>query len=111
MKKLIVILALTCLVTSNMAFAISDTGENSLGVYFDFDTFELNCFDPSNIGEPFTMYFVMANCTQASVGGFEFGWEEDANISTALGAIFTNGGTNFGDNQNLLVGFVTCLTC
>ena len=109
MKKLIVILALTCLVTSNMAFAISDTGENSLGVYFDAGTYEENCFDP-NLGVPFSMYFVMANCTQASVGGFEFGWEEDANISTVLGgAIFTNGGTNFGDNHNFLVGFNTPL--
>ena len=55
------------------------------------------------------MYFVMAYCTQASVGGFEFGWEEDANISAVFETIFTNGGTNFGDNQNFLVGFDTPL--
>jgi len=108
MKNFIVLLALTSLFISNMAFAILDEGENSLGVYFDYDTFEQNCID-GILMIPTSMYFVMANCTQASIGGFEFAWEDDPTIIFVFGTIFTNGGTNFGDNYNFLVGFVTPL--
>ncbi len=43
MKKRIVLLSVAALFIGNTALAIVDTGENSLGVYFDAGTFEENC--------------------------------------------------------------------
>jgi hypothetical protein len=106
MKKLIVLLALTSLFTSNIAFAISDTGENSLGVYFDFDTFEVNCYDPIP-SVPASMYFVMANCTQATIGSFQFSWMLDPDPIgqyLSLGQVLPQGALNLGTENNLIVG-------
>ena len=105
MKKLIAILALTCLTTS-MAFAINDDGVNSLGVYFDAPGFNSNCLDytPS---VPANMYFVLANCSEDIIGGFEFGWNFDpdpAGLYFILGTILPPNALNIGDDHNFIVG-------
>ena len=103
MKKLIVLLALTCLTTS--AFAINDTGTNSLGVYFDAD-FNQNCIDYP-IAVPFPVYFVMANCSEAAVGGYEFAWRmnpDPVGQYFILGTFLPPDALNIGDNFNLIVG-------
>ena len=105
MKKLIVILALTCFTTS-MAFAINDTGDNSLGVYFDAPDFNQNCLDyaPS---APANMYFVLANCTEDIIGGFEFGWAFDpdpAGLYFILSTVLPPNALNIGDDNNFIVG-------
>jgi hypothetical protein len=105
MKKLIVLLALTCL-TSSMAFAINDSGENSLGVYFDLGTFNVNCLDVA-ASVPANMYFVMANCTEPTLAGFEFGWAFDPDPVGqyfVLASILPPESLNIGTDQNLIVG-------
>lgn len=106
MKTRIVLFSLAVLFIGNMAFALVDTGPNSLGVYFDVDTFEQNCFDPPYL-EPFTMYFVMANCTRSSIGGFEFSWAMDPDpggMVIIIGALLPSLPLNIGDNNNFIVG-------
>jgi len=105
MKKLIVILALTCLTTS-MAYAINDSGDNSLGVYFDAPEFNVNCLDYQT-SVPSNMYFVLANCTEELIGGFEFGWAFDpdpAGMYFILGTVLPPNALNIGDDQNFIVG-------
>jgi hypothetical protein len=106
MKKLTMFLALGSLCFSNLAFGILDQGENSLGVYFDPGTFEMNCTD-APYAVPFSMYFVMANCTQSSIGGFEFAWAIDPEPSQpviALAVVLPQFALNIGDNFNFIVG-------
>jgi hypothetical protein len=106
MKKLVVFLALVSMGISSLAFGIMDQGENSLGVYFDAGTFEVNCIDPPVL-EPFSMFFVMANCTQSSIGGFEFAWDLDPDPVgdyIVLSALLPPNSLNIGDNKNLIVG-------
>lgn len=106
MKTQIVLLSLAVLFIGNTAFAILDTGPNSLGVYFDFGTFEQNCIDPPYV-EPFTLYFVMANCTQSSIGGFEFSWAMDPDpgaMVIIIGVLLPPNSLNIGDNNNFIVG-------
>ena len=103
MKKLLVLLTLTCFASS--AFAINDTGTNSLGVYFDPD-FNQNCIDytPS---VPFPVYFVMANCSEEAVGGYEFAWAMDPDPVGqyfVLSTVLPPYALNIGDNFNLIVG-------
>jgi hypothetical protein len=103
MKKLIVLLALTCLTSS--AFAINDTGTNSLGVYFDPD-FNMNCIDYTP-AVPFPVYFVMANCSEAVVGGYEFAWAmtpDPVGQYFVLATLLPPDALNIGDNFNLIVG-------
>ena len=106
MKKLLLLLALTSLMIGSQAFAILDDGQNSLGVYFDAGTFEVNCYDPiPNV--PFSMFFVLANCTEDIIGGFEFAWEFDpdpAGTYFTLGTILPPNALNIGDNNNFIVG-------
>jgi len=111
MKKRIVLISLAGLVLGNLAFAIVDTGPNSLGVYFDAGTFEQNCIDPPYL-VPFTMYFVMANCTQTFIGGFEFSWAMDpdpAGQVIIMGLLLPMYAINIGDQYNFLVGLGTPL--
>lgn len=106
MKKLTVFLAIASLFLSNLTFGILDDGENSLGVYFDPDTFEMNCTD-APYAVPFNMYFVMANCTQSSIGGFEFSWAVDPEPSQPLIPLVVGlpqFALNIGDNYNFIVG-------
>jgi hypothetical protein len=103
MKKLIVLLALTCFASS--AFAINDEGTNSLGVYFD-PEFNVNCIDYAP-ASPFNMYFVMANCSVPAIGGFEFAWALDPDPVGQyfiLSTILPPDALNIGDNNNLIVG-------
>ena len=103
MKKLLVLLTLTCFASS--AFAINDTGTNSLGVYFDPD-FSTNCVEYV-AATPFNMYFVMANCSEEAVGGFEFAWAMDPDPVGqyfVLATILPPDALNIGDNFNLIVG-------
>jgi hypothetical protein len=105
MKKLLVFLALTSLFATT-AFAINDTGENSLGVYFDAPEFNTNCIDYA-VSTPFNMFFVLANCTEEVIGGFEFAWAldpEPVGLYFILGSICPPSSLNIGDNNNLIVG-------
>jgi len=105
MKKLLVFLALTSLFATT-AFAINDSGDNSLGVYFDAPDFNMNCIDYA-VSIPFNMYFVLANCTEEVVGGFEFAWAldpEPVGQYFILGTILPPSSLNIGDNNNLIVG-------
>ncbi len=75
MRTTTLVCVLICHTT--LAFAIADDSENSLGAYFDVPT--CNCVGPEGgvpIGIPteVTLYFVLANPTVASLGGFEFAW-------------------------------------
>ncbi len=111
MKKRIVLLSLAALFIGNTALAIVDTGENSLGVYFDAGTFEENCIDAPYL-EFFSMFFVMANCTQPSIGGFEFAWAIDpdpAGQVLIVSAVLPLQALNIGDNFNFIVGLGTPL--
>ena len=108
MKKLVALLAIAMMASS--AFAIVDDGVNSLGVYFD-EAFEANCIDPM-LNVPHQMYFVLANCSQATIGGFEFAWNFDPAPAVApfiLATILPPGGLNIGDANNLIVGLGTPL--
>ena len=108
MKKLLVLLALTCFASS--AFAINDTGTNSLGVYFDAE-FNQNCVDYVPAA-PFDMYFVLANCSVPAIGGYEFAWALDpdpAGQYFILNTILPPSSLNIGDNNNLIVGIGTPL--
>lgn len=109
MKKLLVLVALTSLMIGSQAFAILDDGDNSLGVYFDAGTFEVNCYDPiPNV--PFTMYFVLANCTEDILGGFEFSWTFDPDpVGTyfTLNTLLPPNALNIGDSNNFIVGIGT----
>ena len=75
MKKLVILLAMTSLVVGS-AFAISDDGTNSLGIYFD-ETYDSNCTALSS-NETLNTYWVLANCEFAAIGGFEFQWGDRA---------------------------------
>ncbi len=104
MKKLLVFLALTCLFAST-ASAINDSGANSLGVYFD-PNFDTNCVEYIS-ATPFTMYFVVANCTEEIIGGFEFAWAfdpEPVGQYFILGTVLPPNALNIGDSNNLIVG-------
>jgi len=97
MKKLIALLVIA-LMASN-AFALMDDGVNSLGVYFD-ETFDANCMDVPDANTQVVSYWVLANCAQPSMGGFEFMWGYDPApavdpfvLSTTLPA----GALNIGD--------------
>lgn len=106
MKMLVVFLVLGIMSSGSLAFGILDEGENSLGVYFDHGTFELNCTD-APFAVPFSMYFVMANCTQSSIGGFEFAWAVDpepAQPLIPLAVVLPPFALNIGDNYNFIVG-------
>lgn len=106
MKKLILFLALTSLLIGSQASAILDDGPNSLGVYFDAPTFETNCVDFSPT-VPFEMYFVLANCTEELIGGFEFSWAFDpdpAGLYFILNTTLPPNALNIGDNSNFIVG-------
>lgn len=108
MKKLLVFLALTSLFATS-AFAINDSGDNSLGVYFDVSEFNMNCVD-FTAAVPFSMYFVMANCTEASIGGYEFAWAfdpEPVGQYFVLSTILPPNALNIGDANNLIVGIGT----
>jgi hypothetical protein len=83
MKMLTLLITLAFLCSGSLAFGINDDGENSLGVYFDPGTFEQNCIDVP-VGAPFSMYFVLANCTQPSIGGYEFAWDFDPDLGPDL---------------------------
>jgi len=105
MKKLLVFLALTSLFATT-AFAINDTGENSLGVYFDAPDFNMNCLE-YQVSVPTNMYFVLANCTEEIIGGFEFAWAFDpdpAGMYFILGTVLPPNALNIGDDHNFIVG-------
>jgi hypothetical protein len=107
MKKRLMFIVLASLAISNMALAITDPAENSLGVYFDEGTFDINCIDIAP-NQSFNMFFVIANCEFEYLGGFEFGWAFDpdpAGQYFILSATFPTAALNLGDNQNLLVGY------
>lgn len=111
MMKRILLFSLASLVLSNMAFALSDTGANSLGVYFDPGSFDQNCIEAPFV-EVFSMFFVIANCTQSTIGGFEFSWATEPDFTgqvIVLSPILPLQALNIGDNYNFIVGLGTPL--
>lgn len=107
MKKLVILLAMTSLVVGS-AFALSDDGENSLGVYFD-QTYDSNCMALA-ANQTLNAYWVLANCEFAAIGGFEFQWGIDP--APAVAPIITSltlppQALNIGDQHNLIVGIGT----
>ena len=55
------------------AFGICEDVENGIGVYFDAPAYEENCATPA-VGTPFSLYFVLRNCTLETAVGFAFAW-------------------------------------
>ena len=107
MRKVLAFVAVSLLASS--AWAITDEGPNSLGVYFDDGTFEVNCYEPT-ANLPHFMYFVVASPETPSntIAGFEFFWDWDPAPALApflLAVTLPPGSLNVGDNQNLIVGF------
>ncbi len=106
MKKLITMFCLIFLMQSTTVLGIADDGVNSLGVYFDDGVFEQVCTDYS----PFTtvnLYFVLANCSQSSIGGFEFNWrfEPDPVGQYAIQTVLLPANAlNIGNLNNMIVG-------
>jgi hypothetical protein len=53
------------------------------------------------------MYFVLADCSEAAVGGYEFAWAlspDPVGQYFVLGLILPPNALNIGDNNNLIVG-------
>lgn len=84
----------------------ADGGTNSLGVYFDADTFTRNTIAPTPfVG--FHMYFVLANCQWPAISGFEFSWQLDPVPSESQCLVFAAtlppGGENLLSGQSFVV--------
>jgi len=101
--KTLLTLSLVVLLAGS-AFAQLD---NSLGIFFVDSGFDddFTNFDPTP-GVPFDAHIAIVNASVFTVGGYEVGIEfsEDAFVLAVDGP---NGWTNFGDNLNHIVGFMT----
>ena len=105
-------LVLGVLLAAGSSFALNDDGENSLGVYFDEGTFEQNCTEYQAL-ETLSMYFVLANCTQATISGFEFAWDFDPPMLTSYvidDVSLPPGALSIGTNHNFIVGLTAYAT-
>ncbi|MCP4290804.1 MAG: hypothetical protein GY780_03095 [bacterium] len=105
MKKKLLNSTLCLLLISSSAWAINDDGVNSLGVYFDNGVFEESSHSlPASV--PAYMYFVLANCSEPTIMGYEFRWSFDPD-PTGLYFILNNvlppNSINNGDWNNLMV--------
>ncbi len=107
MKKFVILLAVASLMATS-AFAIVDDGDDSLGCYFD-QAYEGTCVDLV-ANTPFNMYFVLANCQFATIGGFEFQWRFNPEPATAPFILTTTlppQALNLGDSHMFIVGLGT----
>ncbi len=110
MKSIFLCLMVVSLLACGGAFAVTDQGANSLGVYLAPDC-ETNCGDVVS-GVPFSLYFMLANPTQDSMAGFEFSYyydPEPASPPFVLDAELPPNALNIGDNSNFIVGLGTPL--
>jgi len=81
--------------------------ENSLGLYFDPDRFETVCLEPES-GAAIPLYFVLENCSQSSIGGFEFAWRirpEPPAAPFVMDVQLPPHSLNIGSGNNFIVGF------
>ncbi len=109
MKTTIALLTLMFLLSSTTVLGIADDGINSLGVYFDDGVFEQGCTGYTQF-DTFNMYFVLANCTQSTVGGFEFNWRFDPDPLgqyVVMTALLPPNALNIGNLNNFIVGLGT----
>jgi len=109
MKNAVLISTLCFLLLSSSVWAIIDDGVNSLGVYFDPPVYEQTCNNYASF-VPSSMYFVLANCSEPTIGLFEFRWSFDpdpAGLYLILSTIFPPGAINFGSQFNFYVGLGT----
>ncbi len=103
MKRIVALFAI-CLGAST-SFALIDDGINSLGAYFDADG-NINCLAPTP-GQPFNLYWILANPVVENLGGFEFAWAFAPEVVPApfiLNAFIPPNALNIGTNYNLIVG-------
>jgi hypothetical protein len=86
-----------------------DQGDNAMGMFFGPDEYSDvgRWRDAYALGEPFPAYVVLVNCTVELVGGYEVGITIPDDQVLVIEATGPNGWTNFGDNTNHLVGFMT----
>jgi hypothetical protein len=98
--------------TLAMALVVSGGAAASdvLGMFFDGDDFEAESAAVNTTpGSPFYGYVVLLDASPSSVGAYEVGITFTSSSVTSLGVTGPNGWTNFGDDTNHLVGFVTPL--
>lgn len=102
MKKLVVIL-LACLVATS-AFAATDPGTNSFGIYFDTEGIS-NCTDAAAMGM-FNAYFILVNPTVSEISFYEFSY---LNVVPAgmEGMLFKMGSTSIFDPDGMFLGNAT----
>jgi len=92
-------------------------GTNTLGCYFDDDGVfedgqELVNEQEYSMNSPFTLRFVLSDCSQLSIGGFEFAWRFDPEPTGAyfiIGSSLPPGALNIGTTTNFIVGLGTPL--
>jgi hypothetical protein len=104
MKQVIKIAVLALILAAGQAWADPDDGVNSFGVYFEPDC-ETNCADVL-VAVPFHLYFMLANNSQDSIGGFQFRFYFDPVIVPGpfvLAVVLPPNAWNSGNNSNFIV--------
>jgi len=82
-----------------------------MGMFFDPDDHdEESSVVDTQPGVPFQAYVVLLDASPGNVGGYEVGITLSSSTVTSLGVTGPNGWTNFGDDFNHLVGYMTPLS-
>ena len=89
------------------AFAYDD---NTMGMFFSDSDFSDEARNHDTSTAPFNGYVVLLAPTVSTVGGYEVGISISESSVFVLGATGPNGWTNFGQNLNHLVGYLTPLS-
>ena len=101
--------ALSLLLAAALAGPAVAYDDNTMGMFFSESDFTEQSRNFDTGSASFNGYVVLLEPTVGSVGGYEVGIDISASMVFVLGVTGPNGWTNFGENLNHLVGYVTPL--
>ena len=99
MKKMLVLML--SLMVASSAFAVIDADPDMLGIYFD-EAADVSCTSATPYATVVT-YVIMTNPSNATIGGFEFGYDVDG-AAQVLSTVFPPNALDVGSAANHIVG-------